>query len=81
MFYMKRQTYIPPEEEYVPYEDKYEKNVNVYSCLNFFRELCDREKLKATDKEDHAKKLKMHLIHILMLDLNLTLPHDFIFRN
>lgn len=48
--------YIPPEEEYVPYEDKYEKNVNVYSCLNFFRELCDREKLKATDKEDHAKK-------------------------
>lgn len=48
--------YIPPEEEYIPYEDKYEKNVNVYSCLNFFRELCDREKLKVKDNEDLAKK-------------------------
>lgn len=48
--------YIPPEEEYTPYDDKYEKNVNVYSCLNFFRELCDREKLKVKDDEDLAKK-------------------------
>ena len=48
--------YIPPEEEYVPYEDKYEKNVNVYSCLNFFRELCDRQKLNADDNKDLAKK-------------------------
>lgn len=48
--------YIPSEEEYIPYDDKYEKNVNVYSCLNFFRELCDRKKLNAKDNKDLAKK-------------------------
>lgn len=48
-------SYIP---DGVIYEDIYvnERNINCFSVINFFKELCDRAALVAEDEEDFEKK-------------------------
>ena len=48
--------YIPPEQLYFEVYPN-EKNVNSFSCLNFFRELCDRKALDAAENEEERAKL------------------------
>lgn len=48
--------YIPPE---VPFYEVHpnEKKVNCFSCLNFFRELCDRKALEDAGSDEERSKI------------------------
>ncbi len=48
--------YIPPEELFFEVNPN-EKKVNSFSCLNFFRELCDRKSLDSAENEEERAKL------------------------
>lgn len=47
--------WIPDTEDYEPLAF-YERQATCYSCLNFFRELCDRAKSKAGENEEAFEK-------------------------
>ena len=48
--------YIPPEELYFEVNPN-EKNVNSFSCLNFFRELCDRKAMDSAETAEERAKV------------------------
>lgn len=48
--------YIPDEEMFYEVNPN-EKKVNSFSCLNFFRELCDRKALDAAENDEERAKL------------------------
>lgn len=49
-------SYIPPE---VPFTETHvnERKVSCFSCLNFFRELCDRKALEKADTQEAREKI------------------------
>lgn len=52
---------LPPEAEFIEAREN-EKNINVYSVIHFFRELCDRASLSANQDTAAAEKKAENLL-------------------